>query len=409
MSDNNIIKKVRSLMSSNKKDEEVKMGKQQLISELEEEMRVLKGIQSAMPDPYYVRDMDYNVILWPDAIQKLTGYSEEEAKRIKCEDIFKAGVCEDCPTQKSVMNREFLKDAAVDVYTKSGDKLNTLVSNAGVYNENGEPIGAVEIVKDNTLYHTISISLRESSEQLSANSEELAATSEEVSSMSYELADQSEEVLRSTKSGLANAVEVNDKANDCMDFAEKVQDSMQTIIDTTNETTDVIHSLEEKSEDIGSIISDIKDIASQTNLLALNAAIEAARAGEAGRGFSVVADEIRDLSEESDSAVNRIQDIIEENLNLVGKSTESAKRTKDSIVVGKEMIEKLIGYVSNISEVSLKLSEIMKENEEAMQKTNDITENQKMAINEVSQVSQDLASMAEATHSELEKLTHINM
>ena len=385
------------------------MGKQQLISELEEEMRVLKGIQSAMPDPYYVRDMDYNVILWPDAIQELTGYSEEEAKRIKCGDIFKAGVCEDCPTQKSVMNREFLKDAAVDVYTKSGDKLNTLVSNAGVYNENGEPIGAVEIVKDNTLYHTISISLRESSEQLSANSEELAATSEEVSSMSYELADQSEEVLRSTKSGLANAVEVNDKANDCMDFAEKVQDSMQTIIDTTNETTDVIHSLEEKSEDIGSIISDIKDIASQTNLLALNAAIEAARAGEAGRGFSVVADEIRDLSEESDSAVNRIQDIIEENLNLVEKSTESAKRTKDSIVVGKEMIEKLIGYVSNISEVSLKLSEIMKENEEAMQKANDITENQKMAINEVSQVSQDLASMAEATHSELEKLTHINM
>lgn len=115
MSDNNIIKKVRSLMSSNKKDEVVKMGKKQLISELEEEMRVLKGIQSAMPDPYYVRDMDYNVILWPDAIQELTGYSEEEAKRIKCGDIFKAGVCEDCPTQKSVMNREFLKDAAVDV------------------------------------------------------------------------------------------------------------------------------------------------------------------------------------------------------------------------------------------------------------------------------------------------------
>lgn len=62
---------------------------------------LLKGIQSAMPDPYFARDIDYNIVVWPQAIQELTGYSEEEAKKIKCGDLFKATVCQDCPTQKA--------------------------------------------------------------------------------------------------------------------------------------------------------------------------------------------------------------------------------------------------------------------------------------------------------------------
>ena len=61
--------------------------------ELELEIAKLKGVQSAMPDPYYIRDMDYNITFWPDSIARLTGFSAAEAKNLKCYDIFRACVC----------------------------------------------------------------------------------------------------------------------------------------------------------------------------------------------------------------------------------------------------------------------------------------------------------------------------
>ena len=99
------------------------------MQELKKNIALLKGIQSAMPDPYYIRDMDYNVILWPKAIQDLMGYSEDEAKRLKCYDIFKACVCPpnaDCPTQGCIQSRQFLRDVAVDVYHKDGSVVHCL-------------------------------------------------------------------------------------------------------------------------------------------------------------------------------------------------------------------------------------------------------------------------------------------
>jgi len=125
-----------------------------IVKKQESEIAYLKAIQSAMPDPYYIRDMDYNVVFWPESIAKLMGYTEAEAKKMKCYDIFKAHVCPpkmDCPTQNCIKVKQFLKDVAVDVYHKNGSTVHTLVSNAGVYDKDGNTIGAVEIVKDNTV------------------------------------------------------------------------------------------------------------------------------------------------------------------------------------------------------------------------------------------------------------------
>ncbi len=88
---------------------------------------------------------------------------------------------------------------------------------------------------------------------------------------------------------------------------ERIMDQMKLIGDQVNQSIEVVNQLDQKTNEVGDILSLITDISNQTNLLALNAAIEAARAGEHGKGFSVVADEVRKLAEQTNNATNKTQ------------------------------------------------------------------------------------------------------
>lgn len=140
--------------------------------------------------------------------------------------------------------------------------------------------------------------------------------------------------------------------------AKKVMDNSQTTKDTTNRLNSCI-------SDVEMIIETILNISSQTNLLALNASIEAARAGEAGRGFSVVAEEIRMLSEETKDATNKITDIIkqltidaneattsmESSVKSVEKQNDLIENTGDKFISISHDIDKLIDNVESLSEL----------------------------------------------------------
>jgi methyl-accepting chemotaxis protein len=160
---------------------------------------------------------------------------------------------------------------------------------------------------------------------------------EAVRAAAIEVAESVGTAAATAKETAAAAHEAREVAQAGVTAAEEASGAMSAVRDSSREVNEVIHELASKSEQIGNIVGTIGNIAQQTNLLALNAAIEAARAGEQGRGFAVVADEVRKLAEESQTAAAEIELLIRAIQTQTGHAvdvvSDGAKRTEEGVVV----------------------------------------------------------------------------
>jgi methyl-accepting chemotaxis protein len=157
------------------------------------------------------------------------------------------------------------------------------------------------------------------------------------------------------------AAEAGDTARSGVAKAKESISGMEQIHDRINGATARVEKLEQSSQEVGSIVAVIREIADQTNLLALNAAIEAARAGEQGRGFAVVADEVRKLAEKTSDATNQIGQMIDTIQQETRLAIEAIADSMGQAQDGVDHARKAGDSLSSIIEVVLQVDGLVKE------------------------------------------------
>ncbi len=357
------------------------------------------------------------VVVFSATLEKEILYMNATGKQVLGENLPQGKVCaqlfraNSCDSEETCMGKNALRkgdmhsgEVSCDV---NGNAMEVSVHALPLYDLNNNMVAFMEIVSDITeikrqtqMIQEISAQANEVALRVASAAEELSAQTDQIvvgsnmqrdriESTSTAMTEMNASVIEVASHAASTAEQsdsVRQKAREGIDIVGKLSESMELLSGSSDNLKENMEKFDRLSEGIGSVINVISDIADQTNLLALNAAIEAARAGEAGRGFAVVADEVRKLAEKTMDATREVGD----NIRAIQVSSTANQQEVGTVVT------RITG-----------MSELVEASEASLQDIVDVTEQTSQMISAIASAANEQTTVSNEVSQSMSDITEV--